>query len=190
MYISYATPFNLALAPRVQSATEPGDRWGLRDISRRAYADDHLSDTPNSGSIRPLDRRICRLSYLSDARPPNLAAAPRIRSETESGDSRDFSIAPWGPFATGHRPAAEISLAIVIFCAMGLVFLGRPAVAVASLTLLCLVRIGAGFDSPAAAPVSFVLVPAVAFGAVFGRPDVAVISLLLVCSRALLASVV
>ena len=55
--------------------------------------------------IAPLFRQIPR---ISDARPPNLAHAPRMRSETETGDRREFSIFPEYPMRSAIDPGRLI----------------------------------------------------------------------------------
>ena len=49
-----------------------------------------------------------RLSYVLDAPPQNHAIAPRVRSETESGDRRDFSIFREEPMRLAVAPVRLI----------------------------------------------------------------------------------
>ena len=78
------------------------------------------------GHFAPLAPRFRRLSYISDTPPLNLALAPGMRSETESGDRKDFSrfhedpnrsavdpgrliLGPFAPLAPRFRRLSYIS---------------------------------------------------------------------------------
>ena len=75
----------------MRSETGTCDR---RDFSRSPEDPNRLAVDPGRlilGTFAPLAPRFRRLSYISDNPPINRSLAPRMLSDTESGDRRDFS---------------------------------------------------------------------------------------------------